>query len=346
MTKPKHTPFEERFKHEEGFAQYYETNVVPEIIKLEKRRRKLESPGKNMYWVTGIFWFAGISGLAASGASTVIWGVSLSLLGFLTYLLLSGYGSNFDAYCKKKFIPLLLKFYGDFVYKPEGGMSLKTLANFEIFPSYQEVGAADYIKGTYKEVEVEMEELLLTSISLTAPIAEVAATAVASTILDPLDNNSSSVWDAVETEKFRKKVFLLSVPKNYLGRTVIKQDHAKYSSLLSNIQNDFERVYFEYPEFEDLFQVYSTNQIEARNLLTTGFIERVMDLDRLFKEREIELEFFQNKLIIIVNNNDSSETPTYDCMLQNTDTVRIILGEIGMILSIVDVLKFDQKIGL
>ena len=52
-----------------------------------------------------------------------------------------------------------------------------------------------------------------------------------------------------------------------------------------------QRVKLEGPVFEKAFEVYSTDQVEARFILTPDFMERLIGLERTFKGRQVRCAF-------------------------------------------------------
>jgi hypothetical protein len=54
-----------------------------------------------------------------------------------------------------------------------------------------------------------------------------------------------------------------------------------FSKLLSSFARDLEKVKLESTEFENKFIVYSSDQVEARYILTPSFMERLVKLQTL-----------------------------------------------------------------
>jgi hypothetical protein len=62
-----------------------------------------------------------------------------------------------------------------------------------------------------------------------------------------------------------------------------------------------ERIYLEDPRFNDKFVVYATNQVEARYVLSSAFMERILELLEKF-DRQVYLSFQDRKLYLAVAN--------------------------------------------
>ena len=53
-------------------------------------------------------------------------------------------------------------------------------------------------------------------------------------------------------------------------------------------------------EKERVFEVFSTDQIEARYLLTVSFMERLLELGEIFDKAEIQLCSENNNLLMLI----------------------------------------------
>lgn len=148
--------------------------------------------------------------------------------------------------------------------------------------------------------------------------------------------------------KVTKKIFegmLIVAPsfKNFSGVTVIRAD--KKLKLTGDIGTMLERVNFEDNVFEKEFDVYSTNQIEARYLLTTAFMERlVRAVDK--EKKQIIGSFEDGKVFIGVQ--DSKDLFELDLSKPLTDkeTFKPLFEEIKQAVELVKSLKLEQKTGL
>ena len=95
--------------------------------------------------------------------------------------------------------------------------------------------------------------------------------------------------------------------KRFNGHTVILPDvmEKRVGYLAKNLQNlnmaRGQLVHLEDTEFEKDFVVYSTDQVEARYILSTSLMERITLLKRKI-DKPIMLSFYGNKLYLGVQN--------------------------------------------
>lgn len=104
---------------------------------------------------------------------------------------------------------------------------------------------------------------------------------------------------------FKGLFFIADFNKHFNGRTVILPDFAeKHFGVLGSFfqEKNMARdalVKLEDPEFEKLFAVYGTDQIEARYILSTGLMRRITAYKKKVK-RNIHLSFVDDKVFIAI----------------------------------------------
>ncbi len=67
-----------------------------------------------------------------------------------------------------------------------------------------------------------------------------------------------------------------------------------------------------HPEFEDLFSVWSDDQVEARYLVHPRYIERLVDIERAFGGQDIRALFKGGQLAICIESGDMFESGSLD----------------------------------
>ena len=109
-------------------------------------------------------------------------------------------------------------------------------------------------------------------------------------------------------------------------------------------QHGFAPVHLEDPVFEKKFEVYTTDQIEARYLLTTSFMQRLLDMSTLLEDTKIECSFYKNHVIIKV--------PTSKIKFEITSVfkpvsfereAKKILKEMTLVFKMIDALKLYEE---
>ena len=104
--------------------------------------------------------------------------------------------------------------------------------------------------------------------------------------------------------RFRGLFFVIDFAKKFHGRTTVRSDQAeKYLGFLGRglqrVGSGDELVELEDPEFEKHFVVQSTDQVEARFLLSTSFMRKLVEL-RAQVSPGLQVAFFDSKLIVAI----------------------------------------------
>lgn len=147
------------------------------------------------------------------------------------------------------------------------------------------------------------------------------------------------------SKKFAQNIILrFKIPKRIKAHTVIFEKEHVFNQ--KNKKEHFEKIILEDVIFEKRFNTYSTNQVEARYLLTTAFMKRFKELKTSFKANNIRAEFTSEELIIILQvdkdmfqmGNISKET--------SISTFLDMANEISSVLEVSKQLNLDSKTGL
>jgi hypothetical protein len=136
--------------------------------------------------------------------------------------------------------------------------------------------------------------------------------------------------------------------KNFHGQTIVKSDLGVIRNFSRKVSggdlSGLERVELEDPDFEKLFEVYSSNQIEARYLLTTSFMERLKKLGHFFGSKKIEASFYGNALLLTFSNSvNLFEVRSIFESINVAVESQKILEEIALIFDVIETLKLDER---
>lgn len=114
-----------------------------------------------------------------------------------------------------------------------------------------------------------------------------------------------------------------------------------------------EPVTLEDPKFCRDYNVYSSNQTEARYLITPSFMERFRKLKVAFKTTDIACAFFKNKVIFALDNEGLSglsknlfEIDAYSAFTDDREAINIFYNELTSVLDMAAYFKLDEKVGL
>jgi len=246
---------------------------------------------------------------------------------------------KFTTSFKNRIIPKIIGYFGDFTYKISGKIKEEILKKSHIIPQYNTYKSEDYIQGQFKGVVLEFVETHLIR-----------------------EHNKG------QKTMFSGMLVLLEMNKSFKGNTIVRTGGGSVKTLFSSIDTilrtnigdvfsqikktffpttAMEKVGLEDPRFAKMFDVYSTDQVEARYLLTPSFMERLLALAKAYDSTDIQCSFFDNKVFFTIPThcNLFEPRPIYKSVL-NMHDVYTFLDQAKHIFQIIDVLKLNRRLGL
>ena len=318
---------------QEGFASYYEANIKDYVRQYEARRIKaLKKTRKRFLTFVPLYLLIVaacvlyiIHGVNTPGEDVefAFWGIIAATAIF--YGFVRHYIRRYKKRVKGRIFPVIFRYFGEsYSYSADVGYSIDTLKPWGIVPDYDRVNTEDLVRGSYKDVAIELFEAHLQK--------------------ESRDKDNKRRYHTV----FKGLCITLSVNKNFRGKTVIVKDRGIFNIFAKNRHmKGLSTVKLEDPHFEKKFEVFSNDQIEARYLLTTSFMKRLMDLVEILKAKGVQCSFYKEKLLIMLPAKKNFFEPgsIFEPATFEHD-IKTILEEMKIIFDIVDILKLNQNIGL
>lgn len=328
--------FFEETDAEKGFAEFYNQKIKPSYLRFEEFRqenhKKITKRVRLLFFGCSIFIIALIAAYVASfyydlgdyrkelprNLDTVA-----GVIVLVCSAVLGPIYKKFNSKIKGDLFQTIFKFFGDFIYEPKGSEEISLYESFRILPAFSKKRSKteDLVFGSYKGVNFSFEEINLKS---------------------ERDHRK---------EIFTGSVLLCKVSKNFKGRTVVKQKEEGGFSISkifrSNSFDGLEKVDLEDVEFEKMFMAYSQDQVEARYLLTTSFMERLKDLSKFLGSSRTDISFYNGELLLLFK--DSADLFEPESLTKKMNLVaecKKIIEQMHLIYGLIDSLKLDQKTGL
>lgn len=139
-------------------------------------------------------------------------------------------------------------------------------------------------------------------------------------------------------------ILRFKIPKHINAHTIIFEKGIIFNP--KNTRERFEKVTLEDIKFEKNFDTYSTNQVEARYLLTTAFMTKFKELELSFKAKNIRAEFTGKELIILLQVDKDMFQMGNITKETSLSTFLEMANEICSVLAISKQLNLDSKTGL
>lgn len=302
------------------FRERYQTLIVPHLLAFEEHRvSALHSIRKRLFIalpVCGViaaliayfYWCCSGSG----DSSDVPLNLGFAAMAGVLFWVFAAQ-RQYVGKIKTTIFPIIFGHFGpQFSYSKNGTMPMSELKHFGIIPDHTDSILSDFVRGSHREVPIEIEQAKLTSGS---------------------GKDKSVVFEGL--------LVRLSVHKNFKGRTVIRKD----AGILGNWTvgtSGLQRAHLEDPTFEKLFEVGTTDQIEARYLLTTSFMERLVQLRALFGGT-LEASFSQGNLLLAIESHKDWFEPTSITQPATfKEDICTILEQMRLLFQIIEVLKLDD----
>ncbi|MBR6099057.1 DUF3137 domain-containing protein [bacterium] len=144
---------------------------------------------------------------------------------------------------------------------------------------------------------------------------------------------------------FRGIIVEIDMNKTFSGHTFFHEISQKAMTLKFN-KRKFKKVQLESSTFENKYNVYSDNQIEARYLLTPSIMEKIENLSFAFKAKYVRGSFKDNKLTLAIHTGKDMFAMGSDFKDSDTRTFEELYDEMISILQIVDELKLNEHTNL
>lgn len=158
------------------------------------------------------------------------------------------------------------------------------------------------------------------------------------------DRQRDSKGNTRYVEIYHGILFRFSFQKEFNGQTLVTKDSGRIGNFFKGMGKKGERVKLEDPRFEKQFEVWGTDQIEARYLLTPTFMERVVELAAALGEKRVEFCFNGNRLLISVHvHKDHFEGGGIFTSVTDKRRVEGVINEICKIFDIIDTLQLTLQ---
>jgi len=225
---------------------------------------------------------------------------------------------SFENKVKKKIMPLLMKAVPGFYWQQTPPVTQADIMQSMIIPK-QEICSKvfdDCFVGAYRNVPVAISEC-----------------------------NYSYRQDKTTVTVFRGAMIKIKMNKPFNGITVIRPMSCGDFGDLKKAR--LEEVVLEDPEFCKEYKVFSTDQIEARYLITTTFMERFKQISLAFLSVDAYCSFVGDSVYIgAYSGSDLFALCSLVKPVTNSEQFIVLFEEFASILALVDHFKLDKKLGL
>lgn len=292
----------------DGFADYYEDEIVPHLQAREQKRRRAVMRFGMVLAVTAILSvililvgpFGGdgnfkaaflVGGLGASGAIALLNHARADIAGGLLHRICTRFGFHYRQ-------------------KPGRPESYAAFRALDLLPGHNRESWEDEVRGRHAGAGFFLCEA-------------------------HLKQRSSGKNKSTRTV-FHGQLFVIDYHKDFLGETVVKRDFGMFNRF-ARPGREFSRVGLVSSKFEEAFEAWSTDQVEAREILDPLVLERFLELERLFGGKKLRAAFSEGKLLIVLETGDALNMGSMFKALEDGERVEAILKQFDLIFDLIDV---------
>jgi len=133
---------------------------------------------------------------------------------------------------------------------------------------------------------------------------------------------------------FRGQCLRLDFHKTFYGRTLVTRDSGFFNRFGGG--KGMQRAGLEDPKFEKIFEVYTTDQVESRYLLTPDLMQKLVDLEDVFRGGKLKAAFDGGEMLITVQGGNLFEPGSMFKPLDSADRVQELLKDFAAVFGIID----------
>lgn len=302
------------------FAQ---TDLLAMLGDLENQRRQAVAwLGKIALGI--LFAGAGVIGMLQLAHAEYVWSITAGVTAFLVWAIIAGTRyTRFVKNYKQRVIPYLLATLDPgLIYRPGGGIDKSEFERSGLFSRPDRYRSQDYVAGHISKTDFYF--------SLVHAEREVETTTT--------DSDGNSQTETHFETIFQGLFFSADFNKYFAGHTRV---FAGGIHFLSGLRGGL--VKLEDPGFNRSFTVTSTDQVEARYILSPALMRRLLELRRQF-DAEVQAAFVGSRVIITVPSRMDLLQPRFFRRADNLQVVRGYLDFLQGAIDLVEDLNLNTRI--
>ncbi len=310
----------------EELKEFYTNELSVDLHQLEQRRKGVMRNTIITVSVIGLLAVGGAGAMVSQGAPPMVFLFALIASVIIGALAFKFIGGGYKREFKWRIIGRIVQFLDpELSYQPDGLIDKYTFKASKLFKHHiDRYKGEDLIKGRVDKTDIVFSELH----------AEYKS-----------GSGKNQSWHTI----FKGLFFIADFNKHFRGQTVVLPDTAeKLFGGLGKMLQDWnigrpDLVKLEDPEFEREFVVYGSDQIEARYILSTSLMRRILDFKRKTGNK-IYLSFTGSKVFVAVPMTKNMFEPKYFSNMDNFGPILDYYQDLTFAIGIVDDLNLNTRI--
>ena len=304
------------------FAERFRTSVQPGLVAREADREAAVKKQRNFIIIGVVLALAIGGGSFFLGEDAWIFGI---FIGVAAALGMGAWGSiALNKLAKETKLMLIQPVSSEFglgyQLAPPMPQDINTFRSLGLVPGWDRAKYEDQLTGSRNETPFEFFE---------AHLEEKRTTTDSK-------GRTRTTWVTV----FRGQCLVVKFHKQFNGVTKVYRDMGMLNWFAKLGQaGKSEKVKLEDVVFEKSFEVFSTDQIEARFILTPDFMERLLGLERTFKGKQVRCAFAGGEMFLCCEGKNLLEPGSMHRKMDDLGRVREMLQDFAAIFLLIDAMS-------
>ena len=313
----------------ENFRELYFTTLVPKLTELDKTRKSILDLIKKHILISlvplGIFGY--ISVLYETPIPIGI--VAVACIGYAFYKINPLWSSYYSAF-KQQVIKQIIHFIDDtLTYSPTDCISRGRFEECGIFRTHiDRYSGDDLVTGKIGSTDMKFSEVH----------------AEYKTQTTDSKGRTQTHWHTI----FKGLLFSADFNKHFSVSTYVLTDTAEklfgsFGTKFQKFSGHGDLVKLEDPEFEKSFVVYSSDQTEARYILSSSLMKRILDY-KIKSKKNIQLSFISSRLFVAVPYGKDLFEPKLFGEITDFKSVEEYYTDLKLVLELIEDLNLNMRI--
>lgn len=224
---------------------------------------------------------------------------------------------------KQDILPRIAHLFGALTYEAEGKMPMEVLKESKIIAQHHRYASEDYFSGLYKGIRITLSEI-------------------------HLERRQRSGKRTHYVTVFKGLAVLIAMPREkFHGHTLLLENANRLAQWFTEKNHQLDRADLVDPEFEKAFDVYTSDQVEARYLIDPTMIESLKKMRDTYDAKNFSAAYFKNQALVLLPSQKNYFEPA-SIYTPATDPASIISmkQELGQVLDLVDRLEIYDAVSL
>lgn len=314
------------------FDQFYQQDLLPHLEQMEAKRQEIVRKVTRAGIIAAVIAVALGLFIGSVAEEPLVGLIALPIVGILFWVVIvSRYTKGYTAQFKEDVVGRVVKFVdAGLSYNWSRGISEQAYMASQLFQTTPDrYSCEDLVWGTVGKTAIQFSEVH----------SEYKTTTTDS------KGRTQTRWHTI----FKGLFFIADFNKHFQGETVVVQDTAerllgRFGKKLQAINpSRGQLVELEDVEFEKLFAVYSSDQIEARYLLTPALMARITDFVKR-TGHHIALSFVGSNLYVAIPHSKDMFEPRLFKPVNDPKLVQEYLDDLLLAVGIVEDLNPNTRI--